>query len=83
MVLTFEYVVELAFLKSSYVSSYPAATNTTVIKRSYANLLEQRHFFTLQKCQSPTDVYLYTNMAAVFIVLYTNMAAVTSGENDL
>ena len=40
-------------------------------------------FFTLQKCQSPTDVFLYTNMAAVFIVLYTNMAAVTSGENDL
>ena len=27
--------------------------------------------------------FLYTNMAAVFIVLYTNMAAVTSGENDL
>ena len=55
----------------------------THVVRSYANFLEQRHFFTLQKCQSPTDVYLYTNMAAVFIVLYTNMATVTSGENDL
>ena len=24
-------------------------------------------FFTLQKCQSPTDVFLYTNMAAVWV----------------
>ena len=40
-------------------------------------------FFYIRKVSIPNGCFLYTKMAAVFIVLYTNMAAVTSCENDL
>ena len=40
-------------------------------------------FLHWKSVQFPQDFFLYTNMAAVFVVLHTNMAAVTSGENDL
>ena len=47
----------------------------------YANLLEQKKAFALEKSSTPTGLDWDTNMAAVSLFWDTNMAAVTSCEN--
>ena len=49
----------------------------------YANLLEQKKVFALEKSPTPTGLVWDTNMAAVSLIWDTNMAAVTSRENTL
>ena len=43
----------------------------------YANLLEQKKAFALEKCSTPKGLVWDTNMAAVSLFCDTNMAAVT------
>ena len=59
---------------------YSVFTHVTSI---YANLLEQKKVFALEKSSTPTGLVWDTNMAAVSLFWETNMAAVTSCENTL
>ena len=43
----------------------------------YANLLEQKKAFALEKCSTPKGLVWATNMAAVSLFCDTNMDAVT------
>ena len=49
----------------------------------YANVLEQKRAFALEKSSTPRGLVWDTNMAAVSLFWDTNMAAVTSCENTL
>ena len=49
----------------------------------YANLLEQKKWFALEKSLTLTGLVWDTNMAAVSLIWDTNMAALTSCENTL
>ena len=49
----------------------------------YANILNQKKAFALEKCPTPRGLVWDTNMAAVSLFWDTNVAAVTSCENTL
>ena len=55
----------------------------THVASIYANFLEQKKAFALEKSSTPTGLVWDTNMAAVSLFWDTNMAAVTSFENTL
>ena len=49
----------------------------------YANLLEQKKAFALERSSTPTGLVWDTSMAAISLFWDTNMAAVESCENTL
>ena len=74
----------LVFLRHEKQDSQNGKNSKSVfthVASIYANLLEQKKAFALEKSSTPTGLVWDTNMAAVSLFWDTNMAAVTLCEN--